>query len=138
MQNVEDYAGSAGTEPHAWETGLMDTITYVGLDVDKATVSVAVAESGRDGEIRQIGVFENRPEVLAKLAARLAKGGRRLSFCYEAGPCESWAAPLAMGAHSGSTPSSEHKNQDFSKINTFIVTSSTKVSAKARTVSSLH
>jgi hypothetical protein len=55
MQNVEGYAGSAGTEPHAWETGLMDTITYVGLDVHKATVSVAVAESGRDGEIRQIG-----------------------------------------------------------------------------------
>jgi hypothetical protein len=54
------------------------------LDVHKATVSVAVAESGRDDEIRQIGVFENRPEVLAKLAARLAKGARRLSFCYEA------------------------------------------------------
>jgi hypothetical protein len=25
MQNVEGYAGLAGTEPHAWETGLMDT-----------------------------------------------------------------------------------------------------------------
>jgi hypothetical protein len=87
MQNVEGYAGSAGTEPHAWETGLMDTITYVGLDVHKATISVALAESGRGGEIRQIGVFENRPEVLAKLAARLAKGDRRLSSCYEAGPC---------------------------------------------------
>src|SRR5215469_14544749 len=85
MQNVEGYAGSAGTEPHAWETGLMDAITYVGLDVHKATVSVALAESGRGGEIRQIGGFENRPEVLAKLVARLSRGGRRLSFCYEAG-----------------------------------------------------
>jgi transposase len=65
----------------------MDTITYVGLDVHKATVSVALAESGRSGEIRQVGVFANRPEVLAKLAARLSKSGRRLSFCYEAGPC---------------------------------------------------
>jgi hypothetical protein len=27
-----------GTEPHAWETGLMDNISYVGLDVRKATV----------------------------------------------------------------------------------------------------
>src|SRR5437016_3877997 len=76
-----------GTEPHAWETGLMDTITYVGLDVDKATVCVAVAEGGGGGEIRQVGVFENRPEILMKLAARLSNGGRRLSFCYEAGPC---------------------------------------------------
>ena len=46
-----------------------------------------LAESGRGGEVRQVGVFENRPEILMKLAARLSKGGRRLSFCYEAGPC---------------------------------------------------
>ena len=76
-----------GTEPHAWETGLMETITYVGLDVHKATVCVAIAEGGRGGEVRQVGVFENRPEVLTKMVARLGKRRRRLSFCYEAGPC---------------------------------------------------
>jgi hypothetical protein len=30
------------------------------LDVHKATVRAAVAESGRGGEVQQIGVFENR------------------------------------------------------------------------------
>src|ERR1700722_19573401 len=68
-------------------TGLMDNITFVGLDVHKATVSVALAESGRGGEVRQVGVFENRPEILVRMAGRLRKGGLRLNFCYEAGPC---------------------------------------------------
>jgi transposase len=65
----------------------MQTIMYVGLDVHKAAVSVAVAEGGRGGEVRHIGVFPNRPDQIAKLVERIHKGGRRLSFCYEAGPC---------------------------------------------------
>jgi hypothetical protein len=58
----------------------MDDITYVELDVHRG-VCVAVAESGRGGEVRQIGVFETRPEILGKMVARCGEGGRRLSFC---------------------------------------------------------
>ena len=65
----------------------MNDITYVGLDVHKATVCVAIAESGRGGEVREVGIFENRPDVLRKMVARLGKQRHRLSFCYEAGPC---------------------------------------------------
>ena len=60
MQNNGGLWRMTGTEPHAWRTGLMDDITYVGLDVHKATVCVAVAEGGRGGEVRQLGVFDNR------------------------------------------------------------------------------
>ena len=63
------------------------SILFVGLDVHKATLSVAVAESSRDGEVRCHGSIPNRPEHIRKLADRLGAGGRRLHFCYEAGPC---------------------------------------------------
>jgi len=65
----------------------MTNILFVGLDVHKATIAVAVAEGGRGGEVRELGNFLNRPDHIGKLVERLAKGGRSLSFCYEAGPC---------------------------------------------------
>ena len=60
-------------------------------------MSVAVAESGRGGEICQLGIFENRPEVLIKLAVRLSSKNCRISFCYEAGPCEYGLRRLLTG-----------------------------------------
>jgi transposase len=59
---------------------------YVGLDVHKETIAVAVAEAG-GGEVRYFGEIANTPEAMNKLVGQLKKGGARLSFCYEAGPC---------------------------------------------------
>src|SRR5207245_6685365 len=80
--------------------GYYQPINYVALDVHKAALSAALAESGRSRETRRLGVFKNRPELLAKLAARLSKSGRRLSFCYEVGPCGSTRAATGMNANS--------------------------------------
>jgi len=65
----------------------MNDIIFVGLDVHKATVAVAVAEGTRGGEVRQLGAISNRADHIAKLVEKLSKSGRRLNFCYEAGPC---------------------------------------------------
>lgn len=61
-------------------------IKYVGLDVHKETIAVAVADSD-DGEVRYFGQISNTPQSIKKLVSQLRKGGTQLSFCYEAGPC---------------------------------------------------
>jgi transposase len=62
-------------------------ITYVGLDVHKDTIVIAIAESGKRGEVREYGKIPNTPAALKTAAAKLARGGSELRFCYEAGPC---------------------------------------------------
>ena len=65
----------------------MELTTFVGLDVHKRATSVAIAEAGRRGEVRFLGEVASTPEALHRLVERLRSRHRRLSFCYEAGPC---------------------------------------------------
>ena len=65
----------------------MQDSTFIGLDVHKATISVAVAQGERGGEVCHWGTLPHRPDLIRKLAEKLAAGGGRLYFCYEAGPC---------------------------------------------------
>jgi len=57
---------------------------FLGLDVHAATIAVAVAEAGRDGEVRSVGVIANEPGAVRRLIQKLGKNGLRA--CYEAGP----------------------------------------------------
>ena len=62
-------------------------ITYIGLDVHKETIAVALAEAGKRNEVREYGKIANTPAAVKALAAKLARDGHELRFCYEAGPC---------------------------------------------------
>ena len=62
------------------------TDKYVGLDVHKDTIVIAVAESGRDGEVRLYGSISSDLKALEKVLRKLGGEGVRLHVVYEAGP----------------------------------------------------
>lgn len=63
------------------------TVLYIGLDVHKDTIDIAVAEDGRDGEVRHIGSIGGDLQSLDRALRKLRSRGVRLHVVYEAGPC---------------------------------------------------
>lgn len=59
---------------------------FIGLDVSKERHAVAVAESGRNGEVRSYGEIGSDQASVRRFVRKLARPGVRLRFCYEAGP----------------------------------------------------
>jgi len=62
------------------------TEAFVGIDTSKLRNAVAIADSGRGGEVRYLGEFPATEAAIKKLVAKLAAKYRHLTFCYEAGP----------------------------------------------------
>ena len=83
-------------------------ITYVGLDVHKDTIAVALAEAGLRGEVREHGKIPNTPAALKALTVKLATARRELRFCYEAGPC-GYGIQRQLTERDTNAPSSRHR-----------------------------
>ncbi|MRX57078.1 IS110 family transposase [Bacillus idriensis] len=63
---------------------MKDTLKYVGLDVSKEKIAVAIAEEGRE-EPRYFGMIPHTTEAIKKLVKKLGDT-ESLRVCYEAGP----------------------------------------------------
>jgi|SRR5579859_7016024 len=59
---------------------------FIGLDTSKRSISVAVADGERGGEVRFFGDISSEGGSVVALVGRLARRGAELHFCYEAGP----------------------------------------------------
>ena len=60
-----------------------ERIRYVGLDVRKSTIQVAVAD--QDGTVAEYGSIDDDPGAVRQLVRTLGKGAKLVS-AYEAGP----------------------------------------------------
>src|SRR5918995_1544418 len=78
--------GSAPSLTHRGRVMQQDSAVFVGLDASKLKISVALAEEGRQGEVRFLGDIDHTPEAVRRLVTKLAGQYRRRLFCSEAGP----------------------------------------------------
>jgi transposase len=66
-------------------------LLFIGLDVHKESIAVAIAEEGRKGEVRAFGSISGDLHAVEKLLAKIRKvhgiENAQLRVIYEAGPC---------------------------------------------------
>ena len=65
----------------------MNTVKYIGLDVHKKFITIAIADQGRNSKVRLYGNIDYDMNQLDKFIRKQISQGTELKFVYEAGPC---------------------------------------------------
>jgi len=60
---------------------------FIGMDVHKNSIEIAIAQRSRNGEVRSYGKIDGTLDALDKVVRKLVSKGGPLHFVYEAGPC---------------------------------------------------
>jgi len=84
---VKLKATTNNSEPKSRRQVMKQTIKNIGLDVHKNSISIGIADEGRDGEVRYYGKIDNDMDQLDKVIRKLISKGAKLRFVYEARPC---------------------------------------------------
>ena len=65
----------------------MNTVKFIGMDVHKKMITIAIADEGRQNQPRVYGTIANDLDALDKFCRKMVSTSSRLYFVYEAGPC---------------------------------------------------
>ena len=65
----------------------MNTVKFIGMDVHKKTITIAIIDEGRQNQSRIYGTIANDLDALDKFCRKMVSTSTRLYFVYEAGPC---------------------------------------------------
>ena len=65
----------------------MNTVKFIGMDVHKKTITIAIADEGRQKQPRIYGTIANDLDALNKFCRKMISISTQLHFVYEAGPC---------------------------------------------------
>ena len=90
----------------------MEHTRFIGLDIHKERISVAVAQSGRSGAVEYLGEIINEPGAISKLCDRLRRSGKPLAFCY----LITHKRQPALGANMAWAQSSERHMRDVGSL----------------------
>lgn len=65
----------------------MNNVKFIGMDVHKKTITIAIAEDGTRDSARVYGTIKNDLSELDKFCRKMVSTAGQLRFVYEAGPC---------------------------------------------------
>ena len=71
----------------------MEHTRFVGLDIHKERISIAVAESGRSCAVEYLGEISNDPVAIGRLCDRLERPSRDSCVLLRGWPVRLWCSP---------------------------------------------